>query len=447
MLPGMSDFYEKAQIRTDRGLFIDKGNRVVDVRHPDFAGGAKFDGVKDDTAAIQAALDFCASELGGGTVLCPEGTSPLASGSSITLKNDVAIIGAGRQKTFITSHNAYAFAAPSTSSLDRVGIAGFSFQLRSGSTSGGAVEALSDSYHSEWQIRDCYGDGVSGCADPVFNLDGFINSHVYNTQAQACQIGIKLGTVGFSSNASTLLNCRVSTASVAGILLSGGGGNRVLYSTIENNTGYGVKIDGCTMPLVEGNWFENQGNTDIYITGGSSQTRILYNKIHYHQSGSKPHIEMVGPANPAALYGMQIVGNMFQDVSGNGYDVQIDANCAGTHLQNNKWYTTGTVQDLGTGTSYIGNRTNDDYPVTSPNRIGGPWEAAYQPYYDTQYAGPFWGRRRASQTTDLLLIETEAGTDLFKVDYTGRLISPAMPTANPGGSGIIWSDGGTLKIT
>jgi hypothetical protein len=66
--------YEKGWIRTDRGEFIDKGNQVVDVCHPDFNGkGAKGDGVTDDTQAITDAQAFLDS-LGGGILFFPPGT-------------------------------------------------------------------------------------------------------------------------------------------------------------------------------------------------------------------------------------------------------------------------------------------------------------------------------------------------------------------------------------
>lgn len=60
-----------ALLRTDTGLFLDKGNRYFDIRHTDFQSGAKSDG-SDATLAVQAALDFAASK--NGWVYVPVGT-------------------------------------------------------------------------------------------------------------------------------------------------------------------------------------------------------------------------------------------------------------------------------------------------------------------------------------------------------------------------------------
>jgi hypothetical protein len=63
--------YERGQIRTDRGLFLDKGNQVFDVRHPDFGeGGAKGDGVTSPAPALTDVLALVSTN-GGGRVFFP----------------------------------------------------------------------------------------------------------------------------------------------------------------------------------------------------------------------------------------------------------------------------------------------------------------------------------------------------------------------------------------
>lgn len=87
--------YEVGLIRTDRGLFIDKGNQVFDVRHPDYGcGGAKADGVTDDTEAVQAAFDDAAAN-GGGIIRFPSGTT-LCEGIKPGGNGNIVIQGGGR---------------------------------------------------------------------------------------------------------------------------------------------------------------------------------------------------------------------------------------------------------------------------------------------------------------------------------------------------------------
>lgn len=94
--------YELGKIRTDRGEFLDKGNYVFDVRHPDFGnGGAKCNGVADDTAAI---LDAYAHAVASGArtkiVYLPAGTFRTSSWLDID-HSDVEFRGAGKLLTII----------------------------------------------------------------------------------------------------------------------------------------------------------------------------------------------------------------------------------------------------------------------------------------------------------------------------------------------------------
>ena len=72
--------YEKGLIRTDRGLYVDKGNQVFDVRHPDFGGGAKGTGLVDDAPFITAAIAHAV----GGTIYFGPGTYKVDSSVTFT---------------------------------------------------------------------------------------------------------------------------------------------------------------------------------------------------------------------------------------------------------------------------------------------------------------------------------------------------------------------------
>lgn len=71
-MPNPYDEYEVGYIRTDRGIFIDKGNQGFNVMHPDFGmGGAKGNGIADDSIAFQDAINTAGAY---GTILIPSGT-------------------------------------------------------------------------------------------------------------------------------------------------------------------------------------------------------------------------------------------------------------------------------------------------------------------------------------------------------------------------------------
>jgi len=78
--------FELGLIRTDRGQFLDKGNQVVDVTHPDFGNsGARGDGVTDDALAFADADAYALST--GPRLYVPTGTYLI--GSNITVGSPI----------------------------------------------------------------------------------------------------------------------------------------------------------------------------------------------------------------------------------------------------------------------------------------------------------------------------------------------------------------------
>lgn len=89
--------------------FLDIGGAVFNVKHPDF--GATGDGVTDDTAAIQLAIDAVVA-AGGGIVYLPVGvylvSSSLTIGASGSTTTGVRLVGAGAYNTTILPTSAFA---------------------------------------------------------------------------------------------------------------------------------------------------------------------------------------------------------------------------------------------------------------------------------------------------------------------------------------------------
>src|SRR6266496_2583849 len=80
-------------------LGIDLRIPWYDIRDRRFLGGAQGDGVTDDTAAIQAAIN--AANATGGIVFCPRGTYIITGSALLLLSPNVTMVGAGAGKTVL----------------------------------------------------------------------------------------------------------------------------------------------------------------------------------------------------------------------------------------------------------------------------------------------------------------------------------------------------------
>lgn len=376
--------------------------------------GAPVNGSSDDCAAVALAVASTHPK-----VRLTAGSWFFADGTGVTLRSAQQIVGDGVGVVAISVKNAYAFQTPTTGNLDRVYATGFWVTLRAGSTSGGAIKAKSNSFHSGWRVDRVYATGQTGSADPLFYLDGYIGSGIRECFAEQAQIGIKVSSDSFASNASRVVDCNVQTCTVKGVWLSGTGLVVVSGGIVESNTGYPIVVDGSASAQVDAVWLEDNSH-GLMVMGTSNQTKITKCRFHYHHAGSTdPHIILTGPGAGTDLLGVQVYQNEFVDASGSGTDVTIDANTGGTQFGMNRWHNTTTpVSDLGTGTVYFQNDVQTGQNP-APNRVSGFWEAAYDPFFDTKHPTlPL--RKRVGQNTDLIAVyDTDSTTLLAHVDQNG----------------------------
>ncbi|MEE8607962.1 MAG: hypothetical protein V3S55_10165 [Nitrospiraceae bacterium] len=80
---------ELGEMRTDRGLFIDKGNLAVSVKHRDFNQGAVGDGINDDGVAWNDAVKHLPTE--GGTIIVPPGDYLLTTAFSFNSQDNIML--------------------------------------------------------------------------------------------------------------------------------------------------------------------------------------------------------------------------------------------------------------------------------------------------------------------------------------------------------------------
>jgi len=125
---------------------------VIDVT----AYGATGNGVTDDTAAIQAAID-AAEATKGGTVHFPAGTYRI-SGTLTVEASAVYLVGQGAEQSNITTHSATATIlrlGNGKNPISQVGVEGFSFRT-SPTRALGAVGIDINGAGGSSYIRDCY---------------------------------------------------------------------------------------------------------------------------------------------------------------------------------------------------------------------------------------------------------------------------------------------------
>ena len=170
------------------------------------AFGAKGDGVTDDTAAIQAAINAC-SAAGGGTVLFPPATYAVNTGP-LSIPNGVRFWGYGATITATVANVSYFFrqVAPLGTTIHDIDFRGFRFL---GGSSATTVQAIVIDNSADAQttinynilIQDCFFQnchiGVAHWARQANSWVEDHNMHTRNCRFDGCDYGyVCLGSYG-----------------------------------------------------------------------------------------------------------------------------------------------------------------------------------------------------------------------------------------------------------
>ena len=282
---------------TVTAALADKGGQVFSVK----AYGAKGDGITDDTAAIQAAIN--AASLGGGIVYAPSGSfifsSTLAIPVGVSLWGTPPAEGGSLGTVFSSQGYGIELAVPSASTYPSSVLRDFWLDLHSiGTTSGITVLAATaattdDRAIKNVRIMNTGGSGViigayiAGFSMRRVVVNGFANGgagyagiQINGTDADLdrCTVDGSLGNYGInvtSSNVCTIRGCSIGGTLLAGIKANATPGVEIVGCGIDHNQqaavlfsgGSSGSLIGCT---IHDNGLEaNHTYSEVFVEGGS----------------------------------------------------------------------------------------------------------------------------------------------------------------------------------
>jgi len=291
--------------------------------------------------------------------------------------------------------------------MDEVYIQDLGTQVRTGSTSGGGIKAVSNSYHSSWDISrvECSGVGYgAGGTDPLIWLDGFIGGSLRHVRcANAGGDAFKVASAGFVSNTFAFWNCGISNVSGQAYNLAGGSMAKITGGSVEGSAG--ILVADHVSARIKEIWFEGNQGIHVNCTGASTNTVIADNK--FHNTTGANHIRFQNTSH----YGV-VRGNTFQDAASTSDYVLIDSGITGTAIgPGNKGLDRDQhVTDNGTGTVNFGPDRDGWMPLmsklwVSPSRGGVLYlkELATDPDAAGADAGYLYVRDNGSGKTQLCI--------------------------------------------
>jgi hypothetical protein len=257
----LSDITSTAAVATDTFIGVSAGN--ADVRRAGVSGdtinakafGAIGDGIADDTAALQAAIDAAfvvttsnaqAPPIGNKVLYIPAGSYKTTSPLLLTGLFGGIMRGAGRFATQIIN-------SAGSNVIQTQGCQYSRFEDFLLQTSGSAI-----CYDLDW-------DGVNNCA---LQSNTFIN-----ISFGGGAYGVSIGASGAMGSENTFLNCFWSGCTTAGLATQNFNAlqNQVIGGNFQS-CGIGILVNVGSVPVITGTGFQSNTSWDISVVGGANDT-------------------------------------------------------------------------------------------------------------------------------------------------------------------------------
>ena len=295
--------------------------------------GALGDDSKDDTTAIQAAIDAVGA-AGGGIVFFPPGTYKITD----TLTVDagfVRLVGSGQKNTIIRNYGTGGETAVNIATRQQYSYTSIEdISIHGNPGSGAGVQIVGRNRHTvrNVHIYEHGGNGLDLSGELFYSL--FENIYCRDNGGD----GFHLDTFGVSNHpsANTFINCNAISNDGDGFEIEEGNGNTVIGGNMESNTGYGLRIGdnagnaGTDSNRFLGFWCEANTAGAIRVGANSIGDYIMPGKI----GGSIDSANAAGfnlpprnsAQNHANILGSSFVGNLIGNLkSGYGNTLTVSA--------------------------------------------------------------------------------------------------------------------------
>lgn len=285
----------------------------IDVRENRFAGGAKGDGVTDDTLAIQQAINV-ASAAGGGIVFCPAGTYLITS--TLVMKSRVRLCGVASWNTLGSSSHATVIKVANGANVDAVSFPTTTANARledvlldcnkANQSAGGGVNFAGTNTQAGNRLRGVYvlnakGVGISiasGASEVKLKdvLVLFSGDDGIQVNAQDCPLDFVLS--GWNAG--------------RGIYVQSGGNDTQLHSVdVFWNTLEGLLIEADNVRLSD---LQSNSNTreGLVVNNANHLTATGYHGLTNSQAGSGSYPEVRISHSTSGCIGLNFVGGDIQ---------------------------------------------------------------------------------------------------------------------------------------